>query len=370
MAEKYNISVEAVDIPLSEIDPNPYNAQIFSMKDIESLAVGIEEEGFFGAVEVYRKDDGRYELSSGHRRYEAVKRLGHMTIPCIISEMPDDAARMRKLISSNIRSRNLSPIEKARAIQAFEQTFSKKEAKEMGETRRKIIADFFCMSESMVQKYKALLKLIPELQELMLDPNIPYSAFLNARNLPVREQKKLYNTLCEYIDDNRQAFDNGELELTRPRIEQLIRIIQEEMVALEKEKARIKAREEYEAGIREIERNRKRLKEIERTSKELEKSVTIGDPFKAEGDDFIFEKQETIDLSVPQLSEADSFENKAQEALNISIPNIEPIDVKLSVLSQQIEKLADGNIYIKDKENIRVVLEGMIEKINTLKSYL
>lgn len=72
MANTANI----VRIPLEEVHENPDNNKIFSMDKIDRLADTIEDEGFVGAIEVFKISDHYYEISSGHRRFEAMKMVG------------------------------------------------------------------------------------------------------------------------------------------------------------------------------------------------------------------------------------------------------------------------------------------------------
>ena len=208
-----------LNIPLDQIDENPDNASIFNMDNIDTLAEGIKKDGFMGAINVFQKPDGRYEISSGHRRYRAMKLLGRPTIPCNVSPYPDDVERGLKLISSNIRNRVLRPLDWARAIDYYENIMKIKGEYE-GRLRDRA-AEYFKMAPTNIHRYTSLLKLIPELQELANDPEYAYSAFTTAATLSQDEQKELYRSIIR---------ENSELDkkeeslkvLSRARIEQLI----------------------------------------------------------------------------------------------------------------------------------------------------
>ncbi len=209
---------ELVNIELSKIIPNKDNDKVFSMSEIELLAQTIKEEGFYGGIEVYKvPNKDLYEISSGHRRYEAMKLLKSKTIPCIVSEYPSDFKRGIKMLVSNIRSRKLSPLEMARAIDYYEKLLKSQNYK--GDYRVKI-AEFFNMAHTQVYRHQCLLRLIPELQELADDPQFPYSAFREAATLSKKGQMELYNDIVYFL--NAQDKDDKEYKLTRPRIEQLI----------------------------------------------------------------------------------------------------------------------------------------------------
>ena len=83
------------DIEIDLIDMNNDNESVFGLDDIDYLAENIKEDGFSGAIAVYALDNGRYEISSGHRRYLAAKQLGMKTIPAIVSENVDDITKAK-----------------------------------------------------------------------------------------------------------------------------------------------------------------------------------------------------------------------------------------------------------------------------------
>ena len=186
-------------IPLSEIDENPINSEIFNMDKIRQLADCIESEGFVGAISVYKKPDGRYEISSGHRRFQAMKMLNRDTIPCIVYDMPDDIERGLRLLSSNINNREMGPMDWARSIKYYQDI--KRKQKKDGDPNaytgslRTNVAEFFNLSEGQVSRYEALNKLIPELQEMVNNPIYPWNALARASILDNEGQKQLYNSL-------------------------------------------------------------------------------------------------------------------------------------------------------------------------------
>ena len=190
-------------IKLSEIDSNPINEKIFSVSNIEGLAKLIAEEGLRSAIEVYQKDDGRYEIISGHRRYAAMKMLQSEEIPCIVSNISNPDEIKKRLVSSNLSARVTTPMEMAYAIHAYREALAGQDKKEINQTSRQQIAEYFGMSESKVTRYEALLKLIPELQNLCKNPSFQYSALQKAVTLTPEEQKMLYEKLLETQSRNK-----------------------------------------------------------------------------------------------------------------------------------------------------------------------
>ncbi len=212
------------EIPLSKIDPNPENAELFTMDNVDHLAKIIDEEGFTTPIEVYKKKGGRYEITSGHRRYEAMKLLGKETIPCYVTKGYDsETKRDRKLLSSNIASRRLTPLEIAKAIQRYKEILAQENYK--GDKRKKV-CEYFNMSSSKVHRYECILNLIPELQEFCKKELFPYSSLRGASTLTKAEQKMLYDELirleAETKNVSEDEVDKDEIVFSRTRIEQII----------------------------------------------------------------------------------------------------------------------------------------------------
>ena len=214
--------IVAINIPLDEIDENPDNSKIFNMEGIESLADGIKREGFIGAIYVFKKNDGRYEISSGHRRYRAMRLLGEKTIPCIVEAFPaDNKERMLKLISSNIRNRDMKPMDWARCIQAYIDLLrEERKGEKAGGDTRQMAAEYFQMASSNIQRYTALLKLVPELQKYADNPEYSFTALSTAASLTEDEQ---YTLLYRMQDElSKMPGEMGTKTLSKVRIIQLV----------------------------------------------------------------------------------------------------------------------------------------------------
>ena len=202
-------AVIAKNIPLDMIDENPDNEQVFCMNDVEYYAEGIKEEGFAGAIWVFDKGNGRYEISSGHQRFRAVQKLRETdstvtTIPCIISKMPDEISKSIRLLSSNIRNRRLSPMEWARAIEYYKQNVLeplKDQGKKPQGKTRDLCARFCNMSPTTVARYEALMKLSTELQDILEhnDQYIPYTSLYEAATLSEEAQSILAHKINSEI---------------------------------------------------------------------------------------------------------------------------------------------------------------------------
>jgi len=79
-------------------------------KQIEELAGSIRSEGLINPIVVRRRTDSKYQLISGFRRVEAIRKLGEENIDAIVVSVDDDKA-LRIAVSENLKRKSLTPIE-------------------------------------------------------------------------------------------------------------------------------------------------------------------------------------------------------------------------------------------------------------------
>ena len=190
------------DIDVNLIDLNPDNESIFGHDDIDYMAETIGEDGFSGAIEVYALDNGRYEISSGHRRFLASKQLGHKTIPAIVSENVDDKTKSKKLIKSNILNRKMTALKLAKALAYYRE----KVLYDFKGEKTKELARVFNISHTGVKRYLQLLNLAPELQKYADDENVPYTNLMSLTKLDSEDQMKVYAALKEIYNNDDNVF--------------------------------------------------------------------------------------------------------------------------------------------------------------------
>lgn len=88
------------------------------LSEIESLAQSIKKTGLINPIRVRRVRGGFYEIVTGHRRYEAFKRLHKGTIPAVLVESADEESAIERVVE-NLQREDLRPIELARGIQTL-----------------------------------------------------------------------------------------------------------------------------------------------------------------------------------------------------------------------------------------------------------
>ena len=160
------------DIPLSEIDDFPEHPyQVNDDEDMDRLVESIKERGIITPATVRKKDDGRYELISGHRRKRACEIAGIESLRCDVVDLTRDEAIVL-MVESNYQRSNILPSEKAFAYKMRIEAMSR-QGKRTDLTSRPLgeklsveeISDDSGDSARQIHRYIRLTNLVPELLE-------------------------------------------------------------------------------------------------------------------------------------------------------------------------------------------------------------
>ena len=101
------------DIPISEIDEFPdHPFKVFMDEDMEQLVDSIKRNGVMTPVTVRLKEDGRYELISGHRRKKACELAGLETLKCEVKKLIRDESVI-VMVENNLQRSVILPSENA-----------------------------------------------------------------------------------------------------------------------------------------------------------------------------------------------------------------------------------------------------------------
>lgn len=203
-----------VNLPISSLDWNPDNEFIFGMDGLEQLSEILKGK-FKGAVVVFDKGlvDGerRYEIGSGHRRVESLKLSGETSVPAIVFSMPENVEKAEFLIDSNILNRQLTPINYARAFAYLKKVYNAENEKLKAEKKPPMnvlekIASRYGMNKRNVIRYIDLNNLILDLQKLITDNIVAWTALSEVTKWGEEDQKKLYKLISNYLKENRETF--------------------------------------------------------------------------------------------------------------------------------------------------------------------
>lgn len=163
------------NIPLSEIDDFPNHPfHVREDEDMDQLVESVKERGIITPITLRKKEDGRYEIVSGHRRKHACELAGLETVPAEIKELTRDEAILL-MVDSNLQRSEILPSEKAFSykmrLEAMNRqgtrsdlTFSPMDKKLRSGQE---IAEIAGESQAQVYRYIRLTELVPELLELV-----------------------------------------------------------------------------------------------------------------------------------------------------------------------------------------------------------
>ena len=166
------------DIPLEEIDDFPdHPFQVREDEDMFQLVESIKERGVITPATVRQKEDGRYELISGHRRKRACELAGFETLRCEVVDLDRDEATIL-MVESNFQRSQILPSEKAHAYkmrldamkrqgQRTDLTCAPLGDKLVGTKSVMLLADKSDDSKTQIQRYVRLTNLVPELLEFV-----------------------------------------------------------------------------------------------------------------------------------------------------------------------------------------------------------
>ena len=116
-AQQPQDTADILRIPTDMIEPNPYQPRMsFDQEALEELSESIKTLGLIQPITVRRKEDGRYQIISGERRFRASRMAGMEMIPAYIRDA-NDQGMLEMAIVENIQRENLDPIEVAMSYQ-------------------------------------------------------------------------------------------------------------------------------------------------------------------------------------------------------------------------------------------------------------
>lgn len=195
---------------ISDFPNHPF--KVFDNEEMEKMVESIKQIGVKIPVLVRPKQDGGYEMVSGHRRNFATKKAGLTEIPAIIREMTDEEATII-MVDSNIQREKVLMSEKAFAYKMKMEALKKQGKRndltscQVGTKLRtdEIIAENSDDSARQVQRYIRLTELIKELLDMVDIGKISFSPAVEISHLTKEEQYLLLDCINRYDATPSQA---------------------------------------------------------------------------------------------------------------------------------------------------------------------
>lgn len=189
------------DIPIELIDDFPdHPFQVRLDEDMDQLVESIRTNGIITPITLREKDNGRYEIVSGHRRKKACEIVGLSTVKSEIREMTRDEAIIL-MVESNLQRSVILPSEKAWSYKMRLDAMNRQgkrtstSAPVGQKLSREVLAEQTGDSHSQIQRYIRLTELIPELLAMVDERKIAFRPAVELSYLREQEQRDLLETI-------------------------------------------------------------------------------------------------------------------------------------------------------------------------------
>ena len=196
------------EIPISEIDEFPdHPFKVLMDEDMEQLVESIKRNGVMTPATVRLKEDGRYELISGHRRKKACELAGLETLKCEVKELTRDEAIII-MVESNLQRSTILPSEKAFAYKMRLEAMKRQAGRPPKENSSPVgthlrsdaeLAEKVGESRNQIQRYIRLTELVPEILQMVDERQMAFRPAVEISYLSEEQQYTLLEAM-EYND--------------------------------------------------------------------------------------------------------------------------------------------------------------------------
>ena len=163
------------------------------------MVSSVRDKGVTQPAIVRPREDGGYEIVSGHRRQKASELAGFVDMPCIVRDLTDEQA-ITQMVEDNTNQReNILPSERAKALKmqleaikrqgAKEATSGQLDPKDAGRRSNEIVAERNKMTVKQVQRYIKLNDLVPDLQKMMDAGQIKFTPAVELAYIKPKNQR-------------------------------------------------------------------------------------------------------------------------------------------------------------------------------------
>lgn len=195
------------DIPIAEIDGFPDHPFHVDMDDAMSEMVeSVKRFGVLSPAVARQKEDGRYELISGHRRKKACELAGIEKMPVIVRNMDRDEAIIF-MVDSNLQRERLLPSEKAFSYKMRLEAMKRKAGRPTLNNYSPVgnnlqekpssqeLADIAGESKNQIFRYIRLTELIPDLLQMVDEGKIAFRPAVELSYLAKEEQASMHEAM-------------------------------------------------------------------------------------------------------------------------------------------------------------------------------
>ena len=201
---------QIVYIKLSELHAfknHPF--QVRNDEEMKAMVSSVRDKGVTQPAIVRPREDGGYEIVSGHRRQKASELAGYADMPCIVRNLTDDEA-ITQMVEDNLNQREeILPSERAKALKMQleaikhqgSRTSGQIDPKDAGKRSNEIVAERNKMAVKQVQRYIRLNELVPDLMKLMDEKKLGFTTAVELSYIG----KKNQNYIAVAIDSQQSS---------------------------------------------------------------------------------------------------------------------------------------------------------------------
>ena len=195
------------EIPIAEIDEFPdHPFKVLMDEDMEQLVDSVRRSGIMTPATVRQKEDGRYELISGHRRKKACELAGLETLKCEVKELTRDEAII-VMVESNLQRTTILPSEKAFAYKMRLEAMKRQAGRPTKDNYSPVgnnfgfatssdeLAEKVGESKNQIFRYIRLTELVPEILQMVDERQIAFRPAVEISYLSEEQQYTLLEAM-------------------------------------------------------------------------------------------------------------------------------------------------------------------------------
>ena len=195
------------EIPISEIDEFPdHPFKVLMNEDMEQLVESVSRSGVMTPATVRQKEDGRYELISGHRRKKACELAGLETLKCEVKELTHDEAII-VMVESNLQRTTILPSEKAFAYKMRLEAMKRQAGRPPKENASPLatnlskgrsdeeLGELVGESKDQIRRFIRLTELVPEILQMVDERQIAFRPAVEISYLSEEHQYTLLEAM-------------------------------------------------------------------------------------------------------------------------------------------------------------------------------
>lgn len=187
---------QIVYLNLSELHPfKDHPFQVKKDEEMQAMVSSVKDKGVTQPAIVRPREDGGYELVSGHRRHRASELAGMFNMPCIVRNLTDEQA-ITQMVEDNTNQREqILPSERAKALKMQLEAIKRQGARgpvegvDVGKRSNEVVAERNKMTVKQVQRFIKLNDLVPELLDALDKKGIGFTPAVEISCIKPRNQQ-------------------------------------------------------------------------------------------------------------------------------------------------------------------------------------